>query len=77
MIHYKTEMVAQQIIDKCECDNCHKIILPSIDFVEWQEMVHINQACGYGSIFGDMRALTCDLCQHCIKLLLGSVIRID
>lgn len=48
------------------CDICHKRITQDA-FWEFQEMLHIQHDCGYGSVFGDGNIIKLDVCQHCFK----------
>jgi len=68
MITYKTEMVERQILDKFICDRCKKDIS---DEMELQEIHSIQFTGGYNSVFGDENIVTCDLCQQCLKELIG------
>lgn len=68
MIKYKTEMVEQQLFDKFICDKCKKEITTD---VELQEAYSIHFTGGYFSVFGDTNEIECDLCQHCLKELIG------
>ena len=59
------------------CDSCQKIFevderLPPF---EAQEMLHWENRGGYSSIFGDGEEITLDLCQHCIKEILGHLLQ--
>ena len=69
MITFITEMAETQIIDKIFCDRCNKEI---IDEMEMQEMYQIKFVGGYTSVFGDMTSVSCDLCQECLKELIGN-----
>jgi hypothetical protein len=66
----------QDIIRSCICDRCKKEIDATDDF-EFQEMQHISFMGGYGSVFGDETMVNCDLCQYCLKELIGSFARIE
>lgn len=55
------------------CDACN---VEYKDSMETQEFLNYNDTCGYMSIFGDNNRISLDLCQHCIKRLLGKYIRI-
>lgn len=68
MITYKKEMVEQQLIDKVICDRCKQEV---VDVMEIQEMCGIRFVGGYSSVFGDMCSVSCDLCQQCLKDLIG------
>lgn len=56
------------------CDRCG--LLASGGEVEFHEMTCIDAKAGYGSIFGDGNEVQVDLCQHCLKLTLGSWLRV-
>jgi hypothetical protein len=56
------------------CDKCKKEISPD-NVVEMQEVFHIRFTGGYGSVFGDESQVECDLCQHCLKELIGPYYR--
>ena len=68
MITYKTELVEQQQFDRFICDKC-KVEIDND--MELQETHSINFTGGYNSVFGDMNTVRCDLCQHCLKALIG------
>lgn len=68
MILYKTKMVECQSFDKFFCDRCKKEITDNIDL---QEIYSIRFTGGYGSVFGDEEDVSCDLCQDCLKELIG------
>ena len=68
MITYKTKMVEQEILDGFICDKCGNEIK---DDMELQETCSIRFVGGYASVFGDMNHVECDLCQNCLKDLIG------
>jgi len=76
MINTKKEEVIkiEETVESIECDCCHKTILPS-DHIEWQELLNINFTGGYGSIFGDEVMLETQLCQYCVRDVLGKFLR--
>lgn len=57
------------------CDVC-KTRYSENDYSDYQEFIHINVVCGYGSIFGDGDTIQLDICQHCLNEKLGKYIRI-
>ncbi len=57
------------------CDKCGADI--SLDIMEQQEALRWSMDCGYGSVFGDMNHATLDLCQRCVKGLLGEYVQIN
>lgn len=56
------------------CDRCG--LLAANGETEFYEMTCIDFKAGYGSIFGDGNGVQVDLCQHCLKLTLGSWLRV-
>ena len=61
------------------CDKCKKSFTEGIleDDFEIQEFLKINFIGGYTSIFGDTRKVKLDICQHCLKTLIGDLIPAD
>ncbi|WP_151102999.1 hypothetical protein [Salmonella enterica] len=51
------------------CDRCRR--RAEKDDLEFQEFLTIDHRAGYGSVFGDGGRLRLDLCQHCVKEILG------
>ncbi|EBC3771026.1 hypothetical protein DLA12_02760 [Salmonella enterica] len=51
------------------CDRCRR--RAEKDDLEFQEFLAIDHRAGYGSVFGDGSRLRLDLCQHCVKEVLG------
>ncbi len=72
MLRIKTEPREHQFIEKLVCDRCSKEIDPT-DHIEWQESYSIRFTGGYGSVFGDGADVNCDLCQYCLKALIGGI----
>lgn len=60
----------------CLCDRCGRKMQVHATDGEWDEHLTIAFRSGYFSIFGDGNLVECDLCQHCIKKLLGKYLRI-
>ena len=56
------------------CNKCGKRI-GSEDWIEWQEAFTYKFVGGYGSVFGDCAEMSIELCQRCMKELLGSYMR--
>jgi hypothetical protein len=54
------------------CDKCKK---EEFNIMEIQEWFHYNFIGGYNSIFGDMDEYDIDLCQQCMKELIGPYLR--
>lgn len=71
------ELIPQTVarITAFTCDRCSKYI-PDNDCYEFQEAHHISFVGGYGSVFGDGVKVECDLCQKCMKELIGGISRI-
>lgn len=79
MITYKTKTVKQKVQESITCDVCKKTY-NSEDQNSWmeiQEFHHIRFRGGFDSIFGDDVSFKSDICQHCLKKLLGEYITID
>jgi len=72
MIIYKDETIKRQFLDKFICDRCKNRIS---DEMELQETYSIKFRGGYNSVFGDENDVSCDLCQDCLKKLIGDFCR--
>ena len=64
-----------------QCDRCKKeYAMSTMDDLqavfECQEFHHIRFTGGYDSVFGDEAIVECDLCQHCLKSLIGKFVRV-
>lgn len=78
LINYTEETRTVKVAESIECDRCHKNYdadKSSMDVFEVQEFHHIGFTGGYASIFGDETTIECDLCQHCLKELIGDFYR--
>lgn len=64
-IYLKKEIDVEVI---ARCDVCNKIL---DDDIARQECLSFYHDCGYGSIFGDGTGYTIDMCQECVKKVLG------
>lgn len=64
-------------VKQIRCDRCDRLAEVGDAELEFQEFVSINQQAGYASIFGDGNHVQVDLCQHCLKDVLGRWLRID
>jgi hypothetical protein len=71
MITYKKEMIEQEVAKNITCDVCKKEYTMASDWEEVQEFQSIMVVGGYGSVFGDGTKWKIDICQHCIKNMLG------
>ena len=73
MIHTRKQPVEVDVLKAVTCDVCQTYY---DDPIEIQACIQIQKTCSYGSIFGDEASIECDLCQHCVKALLGGSLRI-
>jgi hypothetical protein len=69
---YKEATVSQ--VDELVCDRCQR--RDDGDGMEGQEFISWSMSCGFGSVFGDMNHVDLDLCQHCIKEVLGQWVKV-
>ena len=70
------EKVVQEI-SSYVCDRCgREADADDIQAAEAEEFVSIERVGGYGSIFGDGNQISVDICQHCLKEVLGEWLRI-
>lgn len=82
---YKTRTFEEKYTDTITCDICKKTYcyrkdemnINKDDCMEIQEFHHIGFRGGYGSIFGDGNDVTCDICQHCLKSVLGKYLVVE
>lgn len=77
MIEYESQKVEQKIPIKITCDVCKKKFDVEKDSFDIQEFLFVNFTAGYGSVFGDGSQVKADICQECVKKLLGEYVRID
>jgi len=75
MKHTKNTMQYVQSVHKFTCDSCGVDIFP--DTTDSEEMIRIEKTCGYGSVFSDGAVIQCDVCQHCVKAILGNILKIN
>jgi hypothetical protein len=79
MQNYKEEKVTvnQKVVHSVTCDVCGKTHTYGEVGAEMeiQEFEMIRRENGYGSIFGDTTKTECDICQYCVKDLLGKYLR--
>jgi hypothetical protein len=75
MREYGTRQVEATTLTALSCDKCGRDLLE--DKMEYQEAMFHDADCGYSSVFGDEATIKIDLCQHCIKELLGEWISIS
>lgn len=67
----------QEKLESVVCDRCKKECDVEDDILELQEFLHIKFVGGYKSVFGDMNIVEADICQRCLKAILGDVLRIN
>lgn len=72
MITYET--VKTQRPSTIACDKCGRS--DDVDGMEGQEFLRHSDGAGYGSVFGDGSRVELDLCQHCVKEVLGPWVRV-
>jgi hypothetical protein len=73
--HYKEKTKTIKKLVSIECDKCHKVYSKE-DWWEKAHFHHINFTAGYGSVFDDHSKIECDICQHCLKEMIGGFCRI-
>jgi hypothetical protein len=64
----------QPFTAEIRCDRCGRQAL--LGDLAFEEMLCINLKAGYASVFGDGNDVQVDLCQHCLKAVLGPWLRI-
>jgi len=76
MIKYKKVKKVLNVKKSIICDCCgHEY--NNDDVLEIQEFLTIDFVGGYGSVFGDMRHITCDLCQRCLFEIISPYMRVE
>lgn len=73
MLEYQPITVSE--VASCTCDRCSLRLTPGD--MEWQEKLSLSFTGGYTSIFGDGAQISIDLCQQCLKDVLGPWLRIN
>lgn len=76
MKNYKYIATTTKFLESVVCDKC-KTVYSVDDVLELQEFHHISFTGGYDSVFGDMTKVECDICQHCLKEMIGSFCRME
>ena len=71
MITYREIQASAKVFEKIECDRCGKTYGDG-DELEMQEFHRMRFQGGYASVFGDGTNVSCDLCQECLRILVGS-----
>jgi len=69
MRRYDIVEVKERKLVEWTCSVCDRDLLE--DEMETQEVFSFSQTGGYASVFGDMREIYIDICQHCFKEKLG------
>lgn len=72
MITYQTVKVQRPAT--IACDKCGRT--DDVGGMEAQEFLRHADGAGYGSVFGDGNRVEIDLCQHCVKEVLGPWLRV-
>jgi len=72
MINGIDKTVVIKIKSSITCDVCKKTF---DDQFEWAEFTEIDFCGGYYSIFNDGCRYKCDICQYCLKTILGQYLR--
>lgn len=73
MLEFTQKSVA--VVSGCICDRCEKKLVPSSE--GWDEKWSMEHQAGYHSLFGDGNKVSLDLCQECVRDVLGSWLRIE
>jgi hypothetical protein len=69
---YRNRTVSE--LDEVSCDRCQR--QDEATGMEGQEFLSWSMSCGFASVFGDLNHVDLDLCQHCVKELLGQWVRV-
>jgi hypothetical protein len=64
----------QSFVKQIRCDRCER--LSELGETEFEEFVSVDHKAGCASVFGDGNQVQIDLCQHCVKELLGQWLRV-
>ncbi len=71
----KFEKKLTDVIKSITCDRCAKEV--DSENMEFQEFSSVAYRGGYASIFGDGNNISIDLCQECLKEVVGAWLRIE
>jgi hypothetical protein len=77
MLKTETQKIEREIVVGFSCDRCGKEVLVNENPMAYQESHQIRFTGGYSSVFGDGATVECDLCQDCLKTLIGEFCRIS
>lgn len=69
---YDTQVEPVKYLQAITCDRCKKVMY---DEFELQESLSLSFIGGYSSVFGDGANVEADLCQQCLKELIGGFCR--
>jgi len=72
MLNCEEVSVTRKEVVSITCDRCGKTF---DDMMDMQEFHRVKFTGGYSSVFGDMTKVECDLCQDCLKDLIGDYCR--
>jgi hypothetical protein len=67
-------MESVSVVDQIKCDRCGKVT--QRDELTFHAMTSIGFTAGYASIFGDGNRVEIDLCEPCLKDVLGEWLRV-
>jgi hypothetical protein len=70
----KKTIIEMHQVEKIEAIICDVCKVEYDDPMEMQEFLQYSDTAGYSSVFGDMNRLSLDMCQHCVKKILGEYI---
>ena len=59
------------------CDVCGKKYDYEHEIMEIQEFHQVRFTGGYASVFGDETRVECDICQNCLKKMIGEFCRTE
>ena len=76
MILSKVIQQSAIVTESIVCDKCGEKYNVEDDCLEAQEFLHIRFTGGYGSVFGDMSRIQCDICQHCLFEMIKDIFHI-
>ena len=72
MREYETRNEPVEYLESCSCDKCGKDISHDFDL---QEALCLKFTGGYSSVFGDGVTVEADICQDCLKVMIGDFCR--
>jgi len=78
VVKKQTETIDREYATSIVCDVCKKeYTYKGEEGMEAQEFHVIRFQGGYGSVFGDGTHMKLDMCQHCLKKILGEYLTED